>query len=228
MTERAIKSTQRTLRDFISKDEEKNIYVYTKVLSHLVNTWAEVRVLKLVYEQNAFSDSEKTRIIKSDGAKEKWEKTLKIAFSKRYDVAIKNINSGRVPITARTRYRMLLELIKKDLLESNQLRNRIAHGQWWYAFNSNLLRINGKLTGILRQENIVRLQLRLKMFISLAQIVQDLAVSKSTFERDFDNNFKIIEEQQRNFHNRRYDDYRAKMISKRRRGLERRNQAKSS
>ena len=228
MIENAIESVQRTLREYISKDEETNIYVYTKILSHLINSWAEVRVLKLVYEQNAFSDSEKNKIIKCDGSKEKWVMALDIAFSKRYNVSVKKINSVTTPITARTRHKMLLELINDDLLESNQLRNRIAHGQWKYAFNSDLLGINKGLTKALSQENIVKLQLKLRMFKSLAQIIQDLAVSKPTFERDFDNNFRKIEEQKRNFHNRNYEDYREKMISKRKRGLENRRLSRVS
>lgn len=226
MIENAIKSVQRILRGYISKDEEINVYVYTKILSHLINSWAEVRVLKLIYEHGAFSDSEKTKIIKCDGAKEKWDMALAIAFCKRYDISIKNIDSVTTPITPRTRCQMLSELIDNDLLESTQLRNRIAHGQWKFAFNSDLLRINEGLTRILRQENIVKLQLKLKMFKSLAQIIQDLAVSKPTFERDFDDNFRRIEEQKRNFHNRSYDNYRGKMILKLKRGLEKRNQSR--
>jgi len=115
-----------------------------------------------------------------------------------------------------------MKLISNDLLESNQLRNRISHGQWSYAFNNDLLGINESLTRQLRQENIVKLQLRLKMFISLAQIIHDLAVSKPTFERDFDRNYRKIEDQKRNFHSRDYDDYKNKMILKRERGIEKR------
>jgi len=109
-------------------------------------------------------------------------------------------------------------------VESNQSRNRIAHGQWQFAFNNDLLGINKDLTAKLRKENIVKLQLRLKMFINLAQIIHDLAVSKTTFTRDFDRNYRIVEEQKQNFHNRNYEDYRKKMIMKRRRGLKRKRE----
>jgi len=111
-----------------------------------------------------------------------------------------------------------------ELVESNQSRNRIAHGQWQFAFNNDLLGINKDLTAKLRKENIVKLQLRLKMFINLAQIIHDLAVSKTTFTRDFDRNYRIVEEQKQNFHNRNYEDYRKKMIMKRRRGLKRKRE----
>jgi len=187
-------------------------------LSHLINTWAEVRVLKLIYETDAFSDIEKQKIIQTNSLNNRWEVALTIAFCKAYNIP-DHKKIGKANYTPRIRYYALLDLINDDLLKSYQLRNRIAHGQWKYAFNNDLLDINRDLTGELRQENIVKLQLKLKMFISLAQIIHDLAVSTPTFERDFDTNYKKIEEQKRNFHNRSYEDYKQKMIEKRKRGL---------
>jgi len=223
MLRKAMKSVQITLREYISKNDESNIYIYTKILSTLINSWAEVRVLKLIYEIGAFSDAERTRIIKCNGLKEKWQTALDIAFFKAYK--IQKVNSKTTPFTLRKCYEALKELIDNELLESNQLRNRIAHGQWEFAFNHDILDINEDLTGKLRKENIVKLQLRWKMFINLAQIIHDLAVSKTTFARDFDRNYKIVEEQKQNFHNRNYEDYKNKMILKRRRGLEKKRTA---
>lgn len=220
MLNKAIKSVQISLRDHISKNNKLDEYVFTKILSQLINSWAEVRVLKLVYEQGGFNVNERNRIITCSNALERWEMALTIAFCKAYGIANSNqISRVSTPITRRTRYQELIELLMNDLMESNQLRNRISHGQWSYAFTSDLLSISGPLTKELRQENIVKLQLRMKMFTSLAQIIHDLAVSKSTFERDFDANYMKIEEQKRNFHNRSYDDYKTRMIAKRKRGI---------
>lgn len=224
MVGQAIKTVQMTLRNYISKEEDKNVDVYTKILSHLINTWAEVRILKLIYENSAFSDSEKQQIINANGLNERWKKALTIAFCQAYSIS----NHSKIdfaPYTPRMRYNALLNLIDSDLLRSSQLRNRISHGQWKYAFNNDLSDINDSLTRELRKENIVTLQLKLKLFESLSQIIHDLAVSKPTFERDFDKNFKVVEEQKRNYHNRSYDKYGEKMIEKRKRGLSRRRKS---
>lgn len=223
MIGKAITIVQRTLKDYIRRDEEKNIYVYTKVLSHLINSWAEVRILKLIYEKGSFTDPEKNRLIESDSLEERWEKALTIAFCKAYKTNPKKIDTVGTPFTARTRYLALLDLIKKDLLESNQVRNRIAHGQWKYAFTNDLKRFNGVLTGKLSQENIVKLQLKYKMFKSLAQIIHDLAVSKPTFERDFDRTYRKVEGQRTNFNNRQYEDYKKMLIEKRQKYLREKN-----
>jgi hypothetical protein len=219
MLEKAIKTVQRTLRNYISTDERLNVNIHTKILSHLINSWAEVRVLKLVYESGAFDDQEKKDILTCEGVKERWQKALDLAFCKAFNVNQSNIDSSTVDYTARSRRLALLGIIHADLLESNQLRNRIAHGQWKYAFSEDLLSVNGSLTHRLRKENIVKLQMKLAMFKSLAQIIHDLAVSKLTFERDFDTNYRRIENQKMNFHNRKYEDYKQKMIVKRGKGL---------
>ncbi|HUV98043.1 MAG TPA: hypothetical protein VMW14_00890, partial [Candidatus Paceibacterota bacterium] len=57
------------------------------------------------------------------------------------------------------------------------------------------------------------------MFKSLAQIIHDLAVSKPTFERDFDRIYRKVEGQRTNFHNRQYKDYKKMLIEKRQKYL---------
>lgn len=228
MIERAITSVQRTLRDYVRKDETKNIYIYTKILSHLINSWAEVRILKIVFEKHAYTNSEKNRILGAGNVKDRWVTALGIAFSKAYKIPEKNIDDISVPFTQRICYKMLLRLLNEDLLDSNQLRNRIAHGQWVYAFSEDLTGFQDDLTGRLRQENIVQLQLKYKMFVSLAQIIHDLAVSRPAFERDFNGHYRKIEGQKINFHNRNFEDYKTMMVAKRQRFLQRRETATKS
>jgi hypothetical protein len=223
MLEQAIKTVQRTLREHISVNEQEKTYVYTKILSHLVNSWAEVRLLKLIYEVRAFADSEKTRIIKCKKLDNKWTLALNIAFCRAFKVRNpKNIkNQTTVPYTARLQYAALLQIIKGNLLESSAIRNRIAHGQWKHALTNDLMKISKKLTAELRRENILILQFRLAMFKSLAQIIHDLSVSKPTFQRDFDANYKRIEEQLRNSQTADYGNYKANMLRKKKKGLRR-------
>lgn len=224
MIERAIKIVQRTLRNCISQNEEVNVYVYTKILSHLVNSWIEVRLLKLINESGAYVKSQEKNILECNSLERRWQLALDFAFCKAYKInSIKKTNKELIPYTARIQRQALLDLVNKDLLDSNELRNRIAHGQWKYAFTSNYLRINGELTKSLKEENILKIQFRLAMFKSLAQIIHDLAVSKPTFERDFNNNYKVIEEQKRNSHDVDYAEYERRMVSKRIKGLEKKS-----
>ena len=196
-------------------ERKKEIDAYTRLLSHLVNTWAEVRLLKLVNEKGAFSDSERVQILSIENLTNKWHKALSISLRKAYSLSPSNSN---FPTTAELRYEALERLIEEDLLESSQVRNRVAHGQWMYAFNEDCTNPNPELTLKIHSENIVKLQMRKKLLGGLSQLVHDLAISRPTFERDFDKNSKVVKEQQRNLHKRSYDKYVESMIAKYNRG----------
>jgi len=229
--EKAIKLIQINLRRYISTEQEENEYIYTKLLSYLVTCWSEVRILKLTHEQSAFTQREIDQIKSSRTLKGKWLSALNISICKAYNINITNdqsLISRKLDFTPRRRYEGLIDLIQNDLLESISVRNRIAHGQWWIAFTRDLKNTSKKLTAKLHKENIVNLQLQLKLFISLGQIIHDLAVSPATFERDFDINYKKIEQQRNNLHNRDYNKYKQKMREKYQRGLLKRRKVSSS
>ncbi|WP_217587849.1 hypothetical protein [Lentibacillus saliphilus] len=221
----AIKLVQLDLRRYVSTQQENNEYIYTKILSYLVTCWTEVRVLKLAYEPNGFTEVEIAQIISASTLKDKWLKALNISVCKAYQLNftddIEEIKN-KLDYTPRMRYTELVKLIEKDLMLSIEIRNRIAHGQWVYAFTNTLENISSDLTGELRTENIVKLQLRIKLFISISIIIHDLAVSPPTFEQNFDKNFKKVEQQVKNLHKRSYEDYKDRMIQKYRRGIQKR------
>jgi hypothetical protein len=222
LLEKAIKSVQLELRRYISVGDENRCYIQTKVLSHLISSWAEVRVLRLAYERSAFAPDEISAILSAATLRDKWLTALQIAVCKAYHLPVWSDPVTRLAFTPRQRFQALVAIINQDLLDSYEVRNRIAHGQWFYAFTNDLSAISTDLTGKLRTENIVQLQLKLKLFRSLAQTIHDLAVSPPTFERDFDRNYRVIEEQKTNFHNRTFAEYKQKMVEKYQRGLKKR------
>lgn len=220
LIEGAISSVQRTSRDYISKKDEKNSEIYTKILAYLINCWAEVRIIKLIYEQNAFTESEIIQILnpslnpkkwKNSSLNDKWKNSLKIAYYRSFQPT----NASQINDI---RYSKLLEIIDNQLLPSAEIRNRLAHGQWKFAFTNDLLRINQDLTNKIIDDNILKIQLRYKIFKDLSQIIHDLAVSTPTFERDFNDNFRKIEEKIQQMNNKKYDVYVNTLVSKRENG----------
>jgi hypothetical protein len=121
MLEKAIKTVQRTLRLYISFDDYYRSYVYTKLLSHLVNSWVEVRLMKMVYESGAFTNSEKIEILKSKKMEKKWTTALNLAFCRAFNLKNpRNIASQTtVPFTAKSQHQALLKIIQNDLLSSS-------------------------------------------------------------------------------------------------------------
>ncbi|MGE6574211.1 hypothetical protein ACQKFM_04795 [Paenibacillus xylanexedens] len=223
--ENAIKLIQRDLRRYISTEQNSNEYSYTKILSYLVTCWAEVRILKVAFEQNAYNQKEISEILNASTLEDKWITALNISFCKAYRIRYTNdcdVIESKLPFTDSSRYSALLSLIKNDLVESIEVRNRIAHGQWLFAFTNDLKNFPQELTTKLRVENIVKLQLKMNLFKNLAKLIHDLAVSPKTFIRDFDDNYKNIEQQKKNLHKRDYNKYKQHMILKYQRGLAKR------
>jgi hypothetical protein len=221
--EEAIKLVELDLRRYISSQQDKHAYKYTKLLSYLITCWTEVRILKLAFEKDVFNVAEIEMIVSAGTLNDKWVTALEIAICKAYGINRSLDIATQLLFTARIQFNELRNLISSDLLSSIELRNRIAHGQWKFAFTNDLKNISTPLTGELRQENIVKLQLKRKLLIGLATLIHDLAVSPTTFERDFDKNYKLIEQNKRNLHKRDFNDYKQKMIAKFERGKVKRN-----
>ncbi|MGA5663636.1 hypothetical protein ACPCZR_29985 [Bacillus bombysepticus] len=225
--ESAISLIQRDLRKYISMEQSHNEEIYTKILSYLVTCWTEVRILKLIHEQNAFTEGEIQIVMAANTLEQKWIYALNISICKAYGLQFTD-NSNRIeqllPFTPRVRYKEIRNLIANDLVPSITIRNRIAHGQWVYAFKNGLREVSTDLMRELRNENIVELQLRVKIFKNLTQIIHDLAVSPPTFERYFDENFQKLEQQKNNLHKRNYRIYKEKMVRKYQRGLDKRRE----
>jgi hypothetical protein len=234
----AIGQVQRDLRLAISIKENSKIYNYTKLLSYLVVCWCESRIMKLIHEPaivitakngiinkpKSFSLTEIDQIISSSTLKDKWLTALQIAIAKAYNVPLDANFPRTLSFTPRSRYLEIEELISNELLPSIELRNRIAHGQWKQAFTNDLKAFSQPHTTSLRTENIVELQLNFAMFKAIGQLVHDLASSRATFERDFDNNYRVVEQNKLNLHNRDYNIYCQKLVVKYTRGVQRRNQ----
>lgn len=217
--ENGINVIERDLRHSISTGNVNNEITHTRILSHLITCWAEVRVHKLIYEDQAFSNSEIAQIIAHGVTLEnKWIKALNISYVKAHNLNLLTPIETQLFGEDLRRYSEIKKLINNDLLSSIQVRNRIAHGQWKIAFSSSLKSVSNDLTTRISQENIVSLQLKRNLLDGLARLIHDLAVSPPTFIRDFNRNFNFIEENKRNLHKRSYTNYKLKMVQKYQRG----------
>ncbi len=213
MLNQGVNAVKKTLREHIAANDEHRVIIFTRIFSLIVDSWTEVRLFKLVSEYNAFSDNEKKKLFSPfTKVENKWLFALEWSFCKRFGINDPSlINSHPEGI----KYEKIKQTIKKDLIESRLIRNRVAHGQWRVAFNKKITRVNHDITKSLKQDNILRIQFRLVLFDALAQIIQDLAVSQTAFVKNFDSNYKVIENQRQNLEYISYEKYRQKLIEKR-------------
>ena len=178
----------RSARDAVARDDQKVIDTHIRLLSFLLGVWSEVRLLKMLYEFNAFSQSERARILKATGLK-RWLLAVKLAFRKHYKIPKATLRPPQLPSTAHLRLKTLKKTLKNELCDIITMRNKLAHGQWIYPLNDALDRVAQKQMDALRDENILSLTQKRKLLEVLCQIVHDLVVSRPTFEHDWDKHY---------------------------------------
>jgi len=218
----ALKKIALSLRRAIAVDNQKEIYAFTQVYALLLGAWAEVRLNKLLYEPNGFNDDERRQISQCNTLLERWEQTVEIAFRKQFGVIKAPLSEKTLPYTAYARFQAIMQMLGQDLRAVIELRNRLAHGQFMYAFNSEGSNISQIHTGMLRQANLLGLQFKKKLLSQLADIIHDLVVSLPTFERDFDVHYKAIVQTRQNLRTRDYNAWAQQLREKYLRGLEKR------
>ena len=203
--ERAMKRVARSLRAAISQNDTTIVSSFVRLYSFLLGAWAECRLKKLVYEPKGFGNSEREVIQIEPTQLKQWRKAVEAAFRRQYNVPKAPLTSSVLLHSAYSRFVTVSDMLDKDLSSIIELRNKLAHGQWVYPLNSDGTIVAQDQMDALRVENLLSLQFKKKLIETLSAIIQDLVVSKPTFESDFDDYFRLIAETRRNLHTRNYE-----------------------
>lgn len=202
----------------VSQNDKQTLSTFIRIYAFLLGAWAECRLRKLLYEPKGFSDSDRLVILNKSSQLDCWQKTIEVAFRKQYKIPKAKLTKDVLAHTAYFRFETLTEMLDKDLRSVIELRNKLAHGQWVYPLNNEGNDIAEEQKCALEHENILSLKFKINLIKSLSAIINDLVVSKPTFERDFDMHFNLIVETRRNLKNRKYQDWAKKMQEKYLRG----------
>lgn len=212
--DQALDQTASSLRISIRICNLKQTKYFTCLFAMLLGAWAEVRLLKLLNEINAFNDSQTRKILQKPSLYLQWQEAVKISFEVKY------CTGGQyMPATARLRYQEIKNLMDVHLKPVIELRNKLAHGQWAFPLNSKNTDLAADAMRALKQQNLLNLQFKKQLLELISFMINDLALSKPTFERDFDNHFRRVDEVQRNLSNRSYTDYCNVLICRYKKGL---------
>jgi len=218
----AIKNTALSARKAIAKQNSHAIASFVRLFSFLIGAWAETCLLKLQFEKNGMAAEDRKTVLFQPTQLERWQKSVEIAFRRKYDVPTAMLSEATLPHAAYARYTSLIDILSTDLRSIIEIRNKLAHGQWIYPLNSEGNDVEEEKYNNLRQENLLALQFKQNLISNLAFIIHDLIVSLPTFERDFDLHYKQIIATKINLQKRSYEKYSEMLIAKRQRGIEKR------
>lgn len=218
-----------------STDERKKakryVLIQSRILSGLTVSWSEEIIKRLFYEPNAFLEIQIQKLHDLN-LQQKWEFALKVAFCNAYNVSNPNNqplcngidieNQTTISRTARDRFRHIMNLINDELLPAINIRNKVQHGEWIKAFSPpNSLSFSPNLTREINKESIIDLQTKINQFQAIYQLIHDIAAGRntSTFERDFDRNYKRIESNRNLLRIRTVEKYKQDVVGRYERGI---------
>lgn len=204
-------------RSAIARGHPKSVATHLRLYAFLLGAWSEARLLKLLYEPQAFNVDERKSVL-GEQALLRWHAVLEAAYRRHYGIPNAALRPPALPATASGRLQTLQAVLDEDLSSIITLRNKLAHGQWAYPLNDALDDVAEPQMKRLRQENLLTLKFKASMIDSLCACIHDIVVSKPTFERDFDNHLRHIAQLRMDLVQRKYAAWERKLVDKYKRG----------
>lgn len=177
--EKAWKHINKSVNAAFSCNDLTSAEIHTKLLTQVYCAFAEAVFSKVIHTPNGLTLDEISQV-KSKGKRsivEAWKKCVELSLRK-----VHGKKSGHVANTQRK----IFSLIDAYVYDPSLLRNKVAHGQWCVALNSNNTKVNVDLTNKIKAITIVDLHRYKKAFQSLFRIVEDIIESPNkAHHRDY-------------------------------------------
>lgn len=177
--EQAWKHINKSLNAAYAGGDTLSAEIHTKLLAQVYCAFAEAVFSKVIHTPDGLTLDEISQV------KSKGKSNIVAAWKKCVELSLKKVqgkNSGHVA-NARKR---IFSLIDNFVYDPSLLRNKIAHGQWRVALNSNSTRVNASITGKVNSINVVDLYRFRAAFQSLFRIVEDIIESPNkAHQRDY-------------------------------------------
>jgi len=165
---------------YLLKNDEFQIGIKTKLLALIYSSISESQFVQILHTPNGFSYSEITQIQTERSIGDSWRLMLDIALNK---VGDWNINAD-----LSNRRNKIRQIISDYIENPQELRNKIAHGQWVHALNSKNTKENENTTQRIQNLNVVEISRWAEVHQYLCFIIRDLIQSP---QKGFHNNYWI-------------------------------------
>jgi len=139
--EAALSSVGRLAKASIAqRDPERSLGSLIRLYAFLIGAWAECRLKKLLHEEFGFTAAERGEVLKGKTQLDQWELTIDCAFRKHYRIPKAELSERTLGVSVASRRTALRSALGTDLRIVIEIRNKLAHGQWMYPFNSGVNR----------------------------------------------------------------------------------------
>ncbi len=170
------KHVNRQINNSILSKDDAAVAMNTKLLAVIYCAFAEVAFSKLIHTPKGLTIGEIEQIKASGraGVKFGWVKCAELSVRR-----IDGTKHNHRPNVLQT----LKKLIEEFIYDSSLIRNKLAHGQWHIALNSENTAVNQQLTQDVGGLTVVELYRRHYSLEKLAAIIEDLIESPNRAHR---------------------------------------------
>jgi len=189
--------------------------MYIRILLFLWMTWAECKLNSLLTTQSQLSDDDRKFIQKKAKSEvERWFLLLDLLVRRRYldgdeQKQLDELTLGGVTFNRYSTVQKMIERVGFYI----EIRNRLAHGQWTVALNSNRTSENPKITQSIWSITKTDILVLKRHLIILGAIMHDLIASRNAFEGGFRIHTKQLDKAIRDFEGK-MDEFRKRLLSK--------------
>lgn len=206
--ENAWKEINKNINLAIVTNNDNLLKILTKQSILIYCAYAETSFSKLIHTPYGLSiDKIKQikNISKRNGISQGWKKCIELSVQ-RLDGKHNHIPNLKKKIN---------ELVDKYIFDPSLLRNKIAHGEWEIALNSEHTNINNDLSKLLNEIDIVKLTIYKNSFQLLIKILEDIIESPlKAHMKNYWVDITEYEENQKKFVTWTIEEKKEKLISK--------------
>jgi hypothetical protein len=163
------KTILRILNQSLKNKRHAEIQALTKVFALMYSAYAEVAFLKTIHTPYGFNEQIILDIQSKKYLEAKWLKCIEVAFI--------NLNSINNAGEIANKKQKLTQLLNDYVIKPSQIRNKIAHGQWCKALNSDSTAINIETTNNVNCLDFVEIDKLFQLYTKYCQIIEDLIES---------------------------------------------------
>ncbi|WP_447722945.1 hypothetical protein [Edwardsiella tarda] len=177
--EQAWKHINKSINAAYSCGDISSAEIHTKLLAQVYCAYAEAVFSKVIHTPDGLCINDINQI------KTKSRKNIVEAWKKCVELSLKRIqveNGSHVPDVKLK----INEFIDAYIFDPSLIRNKIAHGQWIVALNTNNTNVNAELTAKIKSISVIDLYQKKAAFKSLSCILEDIIKSPNkAHHRDY-------------------------------------------
>jgi hypothetical protein len=157
------------INHYLIKNDSFQVSIKTKLYSLLYSALSEAQFTQIVHTPFGFLHTE---IVKTQS-----ERSLVDSWHLLLDLALLKVGNWETNSDLGLKRDKLKELITKFIEKPQELRNKIAHGQWLFSLNSKNTNENQVTSQRIKELNVVKISIWFEVHQYLCFIIRDLVQS---------------------------------------------------